>query len=187
MAHYIRATIEGKRGRREQVICEFQQKQGMRRFARDVMAGAKALPVWRVVGTEHPHSGERVLLRTRQFINGRIVLDMEEVEPVVEDHDYEPGNFTQAPSIRALNGSSRNGLWTAPVADEDRVEGAEPGAQYPVHRDVADSRRYVLLKAAGEFTPEVRHYLDAEAGHGESWRDAEDDAADLDFAEDDDY
>lgn len=184
MAQYILATLNDG----SQVVCEFQQKQGMRRFARNVMSGQMALPVWRVAGEQHPHSGERVLLRTREFINGSSVRSLMEVEPRdgIADHNYEPANFRPAESMKALNGAGRNGMWVAPTTPDDAIEGAVPGVQYPVHRDT-DSRRYVILRVAEGEAPERRHYLDRDsAGHSESWRDDADDDIGHDDEDDDD-
>jgi hypothetical protein len=177
MAQYIKAhTTAGTT-----VICEFQKNQGLRRFAADVMGGRKALPVWRLVGTTHPHSGEQVLLRTRAFINGSTVTGMEEVEPTREDHGYDPANFQSVVSVRGLNGTSAR--WIAPASQDDAIDGAVAGVAYPIHRDVADSRRFVILRAAEGVTAELRHYLDPERGAGYS-EDMDDDG-DIDFDDDD--
>lgn len=172
------------------VVGEFQQRQAMRRFAANVMSGQKAFPVWRTVSNAHPHSGEPVLMRTREFVNGNLILSMVEVEPVSVGTDGEvnmdPQNFQP---VAAIQRKGSLGSWVAPA--EATPEGAVAGASYPVHRDDSDARRYVILLAGNEDREEVRHYLDAErAGLRDEWDDDHDeDDADIDYGDDgdDDY
>lgn len=172
---YVLATL--KNG--EQVISEFEELRGIRTLASDVMSGRKAFPVWRKVGDTHPVSGEAVTLRTREFISGTEVARMQVVEPIIEDHDFDPANFRPAVQLK----SGRYGIWTAPEDEDERPEGIEAGTQFPVHRDLEqDNRRYVILQVARDGADEVRYYIDPEA-HEESmeWDDVEDEMQDVDF------
>lgn len=155
---YIMATI-AIAGLEQSVISEFQNAQKMRRFAREVMSGGKALPVWRKISDMHPQSGEEVLVRNRSFISGAAVMTMEVVQPregYAGRHGYDPANFESVPEIK----SAGYGFWTCP--EDDAPEGAVVGARYPVKRDTSDQRRFVTLRIAEGETAERRHYLDAE-------------------------
>lgn len=168
----------------DEVICEFQNSQKMRKFAREVMSGAKALPVWRKISDTHPQSGEPSLIRSRRFINGNLVLSMEVVQPkqdFADTHGYDPNRFEPVPEIK----SQGYGFWTCPP--DDAPEGAVVGARYAVKRDAVDQRRYVTLRVAEGDAPERRHYLDAErGGHSESLGAYDDDERDdIDFGDDD--
>lgn len=147
-----------------QFVSQFSKLRGIGTYAGQVMTGKKALNVWKVLGNEHPASGEKVLVRQRKMLNGTEVASMEEVLPR-EDADpaaveaLDIGAFTQKPHIE----KGPHGLYQFDAADETRPEGVSVRLPYPIYRDPDTLRRYVILTAAREGTPEVRHYLDAES------------------------
>ncbi|HEX5097244.1 MAG TPA: hypothetical protein VFX21_14555 [Acidimicrobiia bacterium] len=146
------------------IVTEFEKLKGIRQLAADVFSGKKGFPVWRKVSDVHPISGEPgVLTRRREFISGSVITRLEVVKPKPgfesEDLHQMMPEFFEPDAI--MSNLDRNGLWTAPTAQEDLVAGATPGAQYPLHRD-PDQRRYVILTWNEDPAAQVRHYLDAE-------------------------
>lgn len=156
----------------EKLISEFSNLGGEGQgYATKVFAGASVFSVWRVVGNAHPVSGETVLMRTQEMVNGSQIVKLQQVKPregLETTHGFDPANFEPV----AIMQQGRYGLWIAPDgsdANQPAVEGATPGVGYPVHRDDESLRRYVILRAQGEPTQiggepvaEVRHWLDAE-------------------------
>ena len=141
-----------------QVVSSFEKLQGIRKLSADVLGNRKAFPVWRVVGTTHPVSGEPCLTRTRQFVSGRMIAHMEVVEPTTENHEYDPTNF--AAVVEVQRGDAGRMLFTE---DMDAVEGITVGVEYPLHRD-PDGRRFVVVTSnSAEGEEDVRHYIDEEA------------------------
>jgi hypothetical protein len=172
MTTFLRATLEDG----TQVISEFSKLARVGRYAAQVMAGQKALNVWRPVATQHPASGEPVLIRTRTLINGRLVRSLEQVQPAVVDHGYDPNGFEPVPEMAR----GRYGTWVCPSpVPEGAPAGLVPGAEYPIHRDVTGwGDRYVIVRVAQgeeEGQDEVRYLFEQHgvssagmpAGHGE--------------------
>lgn len=145
------------------VVGQFEQLGGSGQgYAEQVMRGVKAFNAWRVVGTNHPASGEPCLLRIREMIAGSRIQSIQQVHPTVSNHNYAWTNFQ--PVVELQKGQYGN--WTAPSVGAP--EGVVAGMDYPVHRDPADGRRYVIVKVAGEPetvggepVPEQRYYVDA--------------------------
>jgi hypothetical protein len=141
-----------------QVVSSFERLQGIRKLSADVLGNRKAFPVWRVVDTTHPESGEPCLTRTRQFVSGRMIAHMEVVEPTTENHEYDPDNF--APVVEVQRGTAGRMLFTE---DMDAVDGITVGVEYPLHRD-PDGRRFVIVTSnSGEGEEDVVHFIDDEA------------------------
>jgi hypothetical protein len=146
-----------------QVVAEFSKLEGSGEgYVSNVFAGRKTFNAWKVVGDTHPHSGEKVLLRQRVMLNGRVIERVIPVQPKAgfeERHEYEPGNFE--PVIEVQNGAG--GKYVAPLTGTP--EGAVAGATYPVHREEGSLEKYVILKVASptETNPlegEVRFWVD---------------------------
>lgn len=130
------------------VMAEFNALANVDKYATQVFMNTKPFNVWTVVSHVHPHSGEAVLMRTREMINGKRIVRIVEV-----DADGQPVVSVQR---------GAGGLWMAPT-DGSGPADAVPGAKYPVHRDAATVRRYVILRAGagnGGSNGEVRHWLD---------------------------
>ena len=141
-----------------EVVSSFERLTGIRKLSADVLGNRKAFPVWRVVGTTHPESGEPCLTRTRQFVSGRTIAHMEIVEPTTEVHEYDPANFS--PVVEVARGEAGRMVFTE---DMDPVEGVRVGVEYPLHRD-PDGRRFVVVTSnSAEGEQDVLHYIDAEA------------------------
>lgn len=137
------------------VISEFSKLASVQKYANQVFAGVKPFNAWRVVGDTHPVSGEKVLLRTREMINGKEIVSITEVQ-----QDGTPIITTQA---------GARGLWKAPLGASVEVEGvqASAGETYPKHRDPVSMREYVILRAAAEGgESEVRYYTDGDDANG---------------------
>jgi hypothetical protein len=154
---FVRATmLDGT-----QHVSEFDKLTGIRQLSADVMSGRKPFPVWRVVGQQHPYSGEPTTIRTRMYVHGSQVLTLEVVEPGFDDHEYLPANFHQVARMgNGTAGTHRFTPETAPDADVD----VSTEHEYPCHRD-PDGRRYVILQwnsDAGDAN--VTHYIDAVSG-----------------------
>ncbi len=142
-------------------VSEFTKLRGIGTYAAQVMTGKKALNRWHVISHEHPVSGERVLVREREMINGVEVRAMQEVMPKPDANERDvaalkPNAFIAKPSIE----KGPHGLHLFDPTDETRPEGVSTTLPYPIHRDPESLRKYVILDARGE-TP-VRHYLDPE-------------------------
>lgn len=164
---YLMATLASG----EQVVSEFHKLGRIQRYVTQVQSGQKPFNAWRVVGTRHPVSGEPVLTRAREFLNGYQITRITQVEPTRADHGYEPANFRPVVTME----KGRLGLYTVPD-NEDRpeafVERDIPGGmQFPVHQDPTTLRRYVVLAQGDpgaapetEAAEERRFYLDAARG-----------------------
>ncbi len=151
---YVRAKMTDG----TEVVSSFERLQGIRKLSADVLGNRKAFPVWRVVDTTHPVSGEPCLTRTRQFVSGRMIAHMEVVTPTTEDHEYNPDNFE--PVVEVQRGDAGRMLFTE---DMDAVEGITVGVEYPLHR-APDGRRFVIVTSnSGEGEEDVLHYIDDEA------------------------
>lgn len=176
------------------VVSEFSKLGRVERYVNQVFTGAKPFNAWKVVGTEHPHSGERVLIRTRAMLNGTNIVSIEEVEvkpEIGDNHQYLPENFLPKASLQ----KGQYGFWTAP--EDGSVENAVAGAQYPVRKDEATLRRYVILRVGDPSadpsevaSQEIRHFLDAERAvfsndYGDGRRSSWDEEADSSFDDDD--
>jgi len=151
---YVRALmVDGT-----QVVSSFERLQGIRKLSADVLGNRKAFPVWRVVGTTHPVSGEPCLTRTRQFVSGRQIAHMEVVTPTNENHEYDPENFE--PVVEVQRGDAGRMFFTE---DMDPVDGVTVGVEYPLHR-APDGRRFVIVTSnSGDGEEDVLHYIDDEA------------------------
>lgn len=162
---FLKATLQDG----TDVVSEFSKLASPQKYANQVFGGLKPFNAWKVVGSTHPHSGERVLVRERVMYNGKLVMAITEVEPTTEQHDLLPSNF-QPVSVMQKGG---RGFYTVPEAapQDDLVS----GARYPIHRDPSTFRDYVVVRAAQEEggeeggtmveVSEVRYYLD---GRGEN-------------------
>jgi hypothetical protein len=171
---FVKAKLEGG----ESVIVEFEKLKGIRQLSADVMGGRKAFPIWRKVADRHPVSNEPVLVRTRTFIRGDQITEMEVVKPIAgeeETHEFRPEAFESMVLVRS---NDVHGNWTAP-AGEGAVVGAQAGAEYPIHRG-EDHRRYVILAWDEQENEQVRHYLDAEGAGSVADLDFDDEPADGD-------
>ena len=158
---FVRATLTGG----DQVVSEFDRLRGIRSLSGNVMSGRRPFPVWKVVGTHHTFSAEPKATRTREFINGSMIKSMQIVEPVVEDHGYNPEMFR--PVARMDAGSAGLHRFTEETLPEGVDVEVSTDIDYPCHR-APDGRRYVVLhyrSDAGD--PDVEYYLDDEAGTGE--------------------
>lgn len=155
------------------VIAPFEKLTGIRRLASDVMAGRKAFPVWRPMGTRHPQTGqEGVVVRSRAFINGRDIATMEEVRPIAgreDDHGFEPSAFESVAMVQ----SGPAGMWrgdraaltsrfyaAATANDADTLGLVQDDVEYPIMREAGTQRRYIVLFADGSGN-ERRAWLDA--------------------------
>jgi hypothetical protein len=147
------------------VVSEFENLGGSGQgYATQVFACVKPFNAWRKVGSVHPQSGETVAIRTRVMYSGAQIASIAQVKPKAgfeETHEFQPENFEPVAEMR----HGRHGMYVAP--SEATPNGAVAGAEYPVHRQDSDFRRYVILRAATATTPELRHWIDAEVAGGE--------------------
>lgn len=142
-------------------VSEFDKLTGIRQLSADVMSGRKPFPVWKVVGREHPVSGEPTDIKTRMYVHGSQVLTLEVVEPVCDDHEYHPDLFRSA--RRMGNGTAGTHHFTPETVPEADV-GVSTEYGYPCHRD-PDGRRYVILQWNSDAgLPNVTHYIDTVSG-----------------------
>jgi hypothetical protein len=98
--------------------------------------------------------------------NGMQIKSLAVVKPIAgmeTSHQYDPGNFQPVSEVQ----DGEYGMYIAPA--ENTPTGAVAGVEYPVHRDDASLRRYVILRVeqapttiGGEPTPEVRYWIDTE-------------------------
>lgn len=157
------------------VVAEFSRLNGSGQgYASQVFSGRKPFNAWRVVGSTHPHSGEAVLVRSREMYNGSEVVKVAQVRPLAgreETHNYDPANFEIVQEMQ----KGQYGMWTAPT--ENTPEGAVAGAAYPIHREPESLRRYAILKVAQGEDAERRFYLDGQDGAGVASAHDERDAA----------
>jgi hypothetical protein len=144
------------------VISEFSKLEGSgQRYAGQVMAGQKPFNAWKIVGHQHPVSGEPALLRTRVMLSGAKIAQIEAVTPTTEQHNFDPVNFE--PVVEVQGG--RYGTYT--VKGDEGIEGVPTGTKFPIHRDDRTLVRYVILKVAQGtegtegFEPEKRFLLDS--------------------------
>lgn len=166
---FVKATLMDG----EAVIVEFDKLKGIRQLSADVMGGRKAFPIWRKVSERHPVSNEPVLVRTRTFLRGDQIKEMQVVKPregFDDTHNLQPEHFEAEVHMK----SGRDGLWKAP-SGEGAVVGAQAGTDYPIHRDEATHRRYVILAWDENEAEQVRHFLDAESAGVTESRSYEDD------------
>lgn len=161
---YLRATLRDG----TQVVSVFTKLTNVENYARDVFAMRKPFNAWAIVGTQHPASGEPVLMRQRRVINGGQIVGIEAVKPVSgreEDHGLAAENFEPVTHTRR----GRDGTYA--FTDANAPEGAQAGIDYPVHRDPTRQHgynRYVILRIAhsdeaGGMVPESRYYIDRPA------------------------
>ena len=158
---FLMATLAD--GRR--VVSEFTELSKVQKYALDVFSGRSTFNAWRVVGTVHPASGERVLMRERELIDGRHIVSLQQVEPkpgLTMPHEYEPSRFQPV----VLMKEGEYGLWRVPTGTTAESEGvvAMPDVDYPQHRDARSLRDFVILRAANEAEDisEVRYYTDGQ-------------------------
>lgn len=128
----------------ETFVSEFTKLANAQRYAIQVFAGIKPFNVWKVVGNQHPASGEHVLVRQRVMLNGRDIASIEHVERVAtqETNSLEPNDF--APVAESQSGPG--GSWVAPAVNTP--EHAVAGVRYPVHIHPQTLVPYVILRAA---------------------------------------
>jgi len=110
-------------------VSEFTKLTNLRRYAADVMAGRKAFTAWEIVGTEHPVTGEQVLMRNRIFVNGAQIQAILQID--------KDGLVVAIPQ-------SDGGLGMHTVKESDGFGDTPVGTVVPVHRDSESLRRYVV-------------------------------------------
>lgn len=171
MATFLKAKLRNG----TEVVSEFQKVKGVGGYAMQVMGGQKPFNVWRAVESAHP-SGQVVSQRTRHIIAGRDIVDIVEVRPNSEDHNFDPANFTEVTYVQKGPG----GRWTCP---DTAPEGTTlvPGVTYPVLIDGQSARRYVIQATDVGDVP-VKYYIDGRGENprnrwspGGSWADNDDD------------
>lgn len=146
MKRFLQATLDTG----EVVVSEFSKLGNVDRYTTQVYAGAKPFNVWKIVVTVHPASGERVPSRTREMVNGRRIVKIVEVDA------------NNQPIVKVQRGEQ--GLWQV-GADRSSIPGlpaeVQDGVEYPVHRDPASTRRFIIVTAADENGQgEIRFWLD---------------------------
>lgn len=156
---FLLATLENG----TKLVSEFSKLGKVEKYANQVFTGYKPFNAWRVTGTVNPANGEKALIRTRDMINGKLIVSLAEVEPTTEDHNLDPANF------RPVAHMQKGTFGTFKVPAENTPEGLTAGAEYQIHMDEASRRKYVVARAAIEGADpttaegqEVRHYLDAD-------------------------
>jgi len=163
---FVRATLNDG----SQFVSEFDRLNGIRNLASNVFSGRRPFPIWRVTSTEHPFSFEPTLLRTREFVNGKMLRSLQVVEPIADDHGYDPLLFR--PITRVSNGTAGTYRFTPETMPEGVDADVSPDIDYPCHRH-PDGRRFVILKmGARSDEANVEYFLDAEAGIGSDINDA---------------
>jgi hypothetical protein len=139
MYMFVRATLNDG----SQFVSEFDRLNGIRNLASNVFSGRRPFPIWRVTSTEHPFSFEPTLLRTREFVNGKMLRSLQVVEPIADDHGYDPLLFR--PITRVSNGTAGTYRFTPETMPEGVDADVSPDIDYPCHRH-PDGRRFVILK-----------------------------------------
>lgn len=144
------------------VVSEFTKVENLRKYAAEVFKGTRPFNVWHKNGTDHP-SGEEILQRSRELINGDKIESIQEVTRVGgEAGDYAPEHF--APVFNIKRGPA--GIWTCPTDPAQVPEGAVPGVKYPVKISALSGRRYVTIQKGvegetdAESVPEKRFFTD---------------------------
>jgi hypothetical protein len=157
MTNFLKATLQDG----TEVISEFSKLQGSgERYIAQVFAGVKPFNAWKVVGHQHPQSGEAVLIRTREMYSGQQIKKVCRVQPVegqADTHGYQPQFFVPVTEIQG----GQYGTWEAPA--ENTPQDAVAGALYPIHRDDASMERFVYLKVASDpetHEGEIRYLID---------------------------
>ena len=161
MTKYLKATmIDG-----EQFVGEFRRLARAKRFIETVLSGHRPFPLWQVVSETHPHSGEPSVVRRVEYLNPTRIVSIVEVEREdTNSFGYDLSLF-QPVVTEAMGG--RGAVWRSP--DELTPEQAEAGVvaggiAYPVHREEATLRRYIIAAYNAEAPQESSQFwLDAPA------------------------
>jgi hypothetical protein len=135
---YLKATLHDG----TVVVSEFSRLRNVQRYATQVFAGIKPFNVWTVVSTTHPASGEPVLFRTQELVNGRDIERIERVKPITTDStavSLDPSNFVACPVMQR----GERGVYMLP-ADQAEHDGIVAGVEYPVHRDPSTMADYII-------------------------------------------
>jgi hypothetical protein len=152
---YLMATLLSG----EKVVSGFDNLGGTGQgYATQVFACVKPFNAWRKVGNVHPQSGETVNIRTRVMYSGAQIASVQQVKPKAgfeDGHEYVADNFEPVAEIQ----HGQYGVYLG--TGQEQPTAGVLGAEYPVHRDEASFRRFVILKVGTPTEPEARFYLDA--------------------------
>lgn len=161
------------------VVSQYEKLENVEKYVNQVFLGQKPFNVWLPTGDRHPQSGEKVSFRKRKMYPGRVIDEIEEVQPVAgreTTHNFEPSNFEAVITM----GRGARGIFTVPsetergpglygaegnllYTEQMRSLGLQPGTRYPVHRDQGTFRDYIVVRAGENGAEDLRYYLD---GHG---------------------